>query len=123
MGKKLLSVQINISKEPCCTTEAATAGRQAACAAIRTRCGHQARCALSRARKNIKVSLAEIPTLTLTLTAAAPQARTQRGHGAQVVVLEGDRGHARRARARLLVQLLGQVPPLLLRHLRARPET
>ena len=36
-----------------------------------------------------------------------------------MVVLEGDGRHARRARARLLVQLLGQVPPLLLRHLRA----
>lgn len=44
---------------------------------------------------------------------------TQRGHRAEVPVLERDRGHARRARARLLVQLPGQVPALLLGHLDA----
>ena len=38
-----------------------------------------------------------------------------------MAVLEGDRGHARRVRARLLVQLLGQVLALLLRHLRRPP--
>lgn len=43
--------------------------------------------------------------------------RTQAGHTAQAVVAEGDGRHGRRVRARLLVQLFGQVAALLLRDL------
>ena len=56
----------------------------------------------------------------MTDVGASTQQLTQRGHRPEVPVLESDRGHARRVRARLLIQLPGQVLTLLLSHLDAQ---